>query len=634
MTILGSSVFTGTNGAAWGSEWTVGQSTGASAATIDSNRGKIQLSQAGSYTDRRTELLNGVSSTANIILEGTVEFPNLTSENFAQAWVRCGSDVATNGYFFSLSPFYGDVGLFKRVGGTQTDLGSGVAFSWAANTVTNWKIEATGTTIRGKVWTGAEPGTWTISRTDTSHSAGFVGVSLDGGGSTSQVYSCFFDAVTAFDNNAIVIATTIARTATVPTPSMFVNATPTPTTIARTVSMPSPTIAIPNATATPSTIARSVTIPTPTVVAHATVAAASIVPVVSLPTPNLLQREWGPVPEYRVQSRLRDGTYVADLPYRNLQFELGWNRGFGIRFEVPSTHPVISPATLKPGLHEIWVYRNGVLVTAGPLWDIVVSSENASISCNAMSLLDYLDVRLIDTVQYNVVDQTQIAWDLINDSQAHTDGNLYLSAGTLSTGITRSAKWSSFDNKYVLEALIDFSEMNEGFDFYIDPATRTFTALYPRPQRDQGLQLIFPYHFRRYSMQYQGKYIRNRIRVQATEPTFIEAVDTTSRSEYGLRDYADSYKDAGTVTDLTAYASKLRDRRKDVWDYPSVVVNTQVLDIFDPTVIKYGDIVRIQISDGYVQYDRDMRYTTAQISVDKQGAESVVIYLQDTRELE
>lgn len=187
------STFTGTDGNAWSSEWVLGTSTGASTAVLNSNRGRMTLSQAGSYTDRMTQRLVAAGQWADVILRGTVEFPNLTSENFGQAWVRAGTNIQSDGYFLSLSPFYGDVGLFKRVAGTQTQLGTGVAFGWAANTVTSWLIEAVGTTIRAKVWTGSEPGGYTISRTDASHSSGWLGLSLDGGASTSTAYVGFWD---------------------------------------------------------------------------------------------------------------------------------------------------------------------------------------------------------------------------------------------------------------------------------------------------------------------------------------------------------------------------------------------------------------------------------------------------------
>ena len=327
--------------------------------------------------------------------------------------------------------------------------------------------------------------------------------------------------------------------------------------------------------------------------------------------------------DYRIESRLRDGSYIATLPWLNLQYELGWNKTYDLRFTLPLYHEAVTWATLHPGLHEIWCWRNGVLVKAGPLWDANPSSDNASISCGASDIIDYFDVRLIDTVDYAAVDQTAIAWGLIDDSQDKTDGDLGVVAGTLDTGITRSASWKSFDEKYILDALTDFQEMNSGFDFTIDPATRAFHARYPRPQRDNNLRLEYPVSIRKYSVQFMGKYLRNHIRMSATDPTYVDAVDTTSRSTYGLREMGDTYRDAATVTDLTDYASKIRDQRKDVKNYPTVMIDPDIIDIFDSNVLQYGDLVQVVINDGYVNIDEQLRYITAQISVDKQGFEVV-----------
>ena len=435
---------------------------------------------------------------------------------------------------------------------------------------------------------------------------------------------------------ATVAATTKTMSATVfaPTVNTSGNVTISAATIAKSATVFTPTIFLPDARVFASTIAKAKTMVTPTVTASATVTVGTKAMSATVPLPTIMMIEFGDIPLYRVETRLRNGTYVADMPYKNLQFELGWNKAYGIRFEVPMDHPLVTPATLEPGLHEVWVWRNGTVITAGPLWDATVSSESRSISCGAMSLLDYLDVRLIDNVEYNVVAQTTIAWDLIDNSQALTDGNLNIIAGTLSAGVTRSAKWIDFDNKYILEALQDMSDMDEGFDFYIDPATRAFTALYPRPQRDIGLQLTYPHQIRRYSLQIMGKWIRNRVRVTGQDPNYATAVDTSSLSYYGLRDCADSYRDAATVTDLTAFASKVRDKRALPRKYPTCVIDVTDINIFNTNIIKYGDVVRVLINDGYTQFDQDMRYITAQVTVDKQGMETVVLYLQDTRELE
>lgn len=337
--------------------------------------------------------------------------------------------------------------------------------------------------------------------------------------------------------------------------------------------------------------------------------------------------------DYRIESRLRDGTYIASLPFRNLQYEMGFNKPYGIRFDLPLYHDAVQPSTLAPALHEIWVWRNGVAVTGGPLWDVSAASDGATISCGAQSLEDYFDVRLVGDQAYSVVDQTAIAWGLINTSQGLTGGALGIVSGTLGTGITRSATWRKFDNKYVLEAIQDMSEMTSGFDFKIDFSTRAFNAYYPRPQRNNNLTLIYPTHIRRYNVQYLGKYMRNSVNVAGVDPNYQTAIDTTSRTTYGLREYADSYRDAQLVTDLAAYAGKVRDIRKDVKNYPTCVLNADIIDIFDTSIIKFGDLVAVNIQDGYVNINQTMRYAAAQISVDKQGSETVVIYLQDQREL-
>ncbi len=337
--------------------------------------------------------------------------------------------------------------------------------------------------------------------------------------------------------------------------------------------------------------------------------------------------------DYRIETRLRDGTYVQTLPYSNLQYEIGRNKPYGCRFDLPLYHEAVTSSTIQPGLHEIWVWRNGSLVKAGPLWDVVPSSSTGKLNCNAMDILDYFDTRLTHAQTFSAVDQTAIAWGLINYTQGLTNGGLGVVSGTLGTGITRSATWKDYDNKYILEAITDISQMTSGFDFDITPSTRAFNAYYPRPQTNRNLKLYYQQHIRHYSVQYWGKYMRNAVQVQGVEPNLSVAIDTTSRSTYGLREYADSYRDAQLITDLNNYASKIRDQRKDVKAYPSISLHQDFIDIFDTNVIQLGDLLGVVIQDGYVNIDTTLRYETAQISVDKQGSESIVLYLQDQREL-
>lgn len=187
--------FTGTNGAAWsGTYWTTAKRSGASASTIDTNRGKQALSTSGNYTDYETQRhLNG--NVQDGMLEGTINWPT-DNEQFNQIWFRGESALQNNGYFFSIEPSYNNIRFYKRVGGTQTALGSNTAFTLAAGTTYNWKVEWTGSTLRAKVWTGSEPGAWTVSITDTSFTAaGHSGLGTDGG-LAATAYTVFWDDVT------------------------------------------------------------------------------------------------------------------------------------------------------------------------------------------------------------------------------------------------------------------------------------------------------------------------------------------------------------------------------------------------------------------------------------------------------
>lgn len=187
--------FTGTNGAAWSSTyWTTAKRTGASASTIDTNRGKQVLSTSGNYTDYETQRhVNG--NIVDGMLEGTINWPT-DNEQFNQIWFRGESALQNNGYFLSIEPSYNNVRFYKRVGGTQTALGTNTAVTLNASTTYNWKVEWTGTTLRCKVWTGAEPGTWLVSITDSSFTAaGHSGIGTDGG-LAAIAYTVFWDNVT------------------------------------------------------------------------------------------------------------------------------------------------------------------------------------------------------------------------------------------------------------------------------------------------------------------------------------------------------------------------------------------------------------------------------------------------------
>lgn len=111
---------------------------------------------------------------------------------------------SSNNYWLQLSYDTGsfiDVSLGKTVAGADTTFGATANFiGYTAGGITHAKIEATGTTIRGRVWQGgAEPATWVQSTIDGAFTVGFAGVSsrYDTGNTNA------LSQVVAFDNASV-----------------------------------------------------------------------------------------------------------------------------------------------------------------------------------------------------------------------------------------------------------------------------------------------------------------------------------------------------------------------------------------------------------------------------------------------
>jgi hypothetical protein len=286
MTTLASSTFTGTTGDPFPAEWTNARTTSGSTSTIDANRGKQVTSAVGGYTDYRTDRLN-FGTTTNGTLTGTVMVPT-TGEAYPQIWFRGDTTLGVNGYFFSLEPSGSRVQFYKRVSGVQSAIGSSTSFTFAGGTVYNFKVQWFGTTLRAKIWETTEPGSWTVTTTDSSHSsAGSVGVGIDGG-DPAIARTVFWDDIVLDDNNVTVTPSSVPAPATVPTPVVSIGHTVPPSAVACVVVAPVPTITTnTNATATPAAAPVAVTVPAPTVLAPDAVVqplTAAVVAGVPLPT--------------------------------------------------------------------------------------------------------------------------------------------------------------------------------------------------------------------------------------------------------------------------------------------------------------------------------------------------------------
>lgn len=338
-------------------------------------------------------------------------------------------------------------------------------------------------------------------------------------------------------------------------------------------------------------------------------------------------------PVYRVESRGRDGSLFGELPFRDLQFEVMMNKPSDFRFKVPMREG-ITKEILEAGLHEIWIWRNDALVKAGPLWNVSPNSGEGDMNCSGTDLLDYFDVLRVNAyAKYAAMDQFDVVEQLLITAQAQAGGDYRITGPTNSSGIVVNRLYQESDGKYVLEAVTDIANEADGFDFWVDPASRRFMAFYPRLSRDLGLRLEYPAGIKSYSANYFGKWMRNDVKLLGPYNRTATAIATTSRTTYGLRQLVESYTDAPDPTALNAKASYTRDLRQAVKVSPNISLEPSYLNIFDSNTVRLGDMIQVVIDDGYVQFNEKLRLIGFQVTVGQPGQESVVLYFNDDREV-
>lgn len=336
---------------------------------------------------------------------------------------------------------------------------------------------------------------------------------------------------------------------------------------------------------------------------------------------------------FRLEARKPDGTYLATLPARNIQGEWWWNKVKQLRFELPLYHNVVTRANVDPGKTEVQLYRNNVKIFTGPLWDVTASSGDAKLSCSCESIESYLDLRRIDTdLRYVSQAGDQVMWDLINRAQTGTDAALYITQGTLQAAPAQTATYLRSDAGFYGDAVSKLADDTSlGFDWEID-ADRKLQIYYPRPQVASRSKLVYGQSVTAYSVQVQGKWEANDIVYRGdTGVRSDPVIDTAKRAEYGLRQLADNDNKVKLVATATQRAQRLLSLHRDVRETPSITLRAEI-NPFEGD-IWMGQTADVIINDYWAQYNQTMRLDGFQLSVGKQGSETVVLYMTDLREV-
>ena len=184
---------------------------------------------------------------------------------------------------------------------------------------------------------------------------------------------------------------------------------------------------------------------------------------------------------------------IAELPLTGVSFtqqlnQAGTLQGHLLLSGMTTAQFNVNESTI-PAKTAVYVDRDGVLVWGGVIWNRTYNSAQQRVIISAREFESYFERRRItQTVDFDQVDQLEIARTLIDDAQLVPYGDIGVITGSETSGILVDRVYYDYELKGVYPAIQDLSRAEDGFDFNIqvsyDPITeepiKTLILGYPR----------------------------------------------------------------------------------------------------------------------------------------------------------
>jgi hypothetical protein len=355
----------------------------------------------------------------------------------------------------------------------------------------------------------------------------------------------------------------------------------------------------------------------------------------SSPYGGVLEYEFIPIPPevhvYRVVIADRFGVPLDEVPAKNLQFSYILDSPGSVSFRLPLRHFKTTYDTLQP-LHEVFVYRDQLLVWGGYLWTVVASKSDSSVLFGGEGWFSWLlKKRYIDADKvYTNQEQFDIAWDLINFTQSKTDGNLGIVRATVDPSLVlRSRTYNGYERKNLGEALQELAAVDNGFDFEITSDKRWVTY-YPNKGIAQGTIFELDKNIQGLSWNLDATPTANEVTAigsgsGATTLTSV-ATDTSQRFLQGLMQDSVAFPDVLEQATLDSHAVEELRLSKVIRDSPQISLVTQ-----DPPFGSYsvGDSITLKAQAGYININKQYRITSITVQVSNEGKETVELFFDE-----
>ena len=334
---------------------------------------------------------------------------------------------------------------------------------------------------------------------------------------------------------------------------------------------------------------------------------------------------------YKVIVKDASGNNVGEFEkFRNLKFGKKLNNFGECSFEVPANDSKVSQL-IALRVYSVWIYREGTLLWAGEQairqGDLDDRGDNwATIVC--YDWLEQLNSRYTVAEQiYTFQSGSDIVWDLIDQTQQDTNGDLGITQGTLEESTWRE---KTYTNQNIMDAIVNLANLLDGFDFQINNSKVFSISNFIGIDRSDTIVLEYGTNVKsvRITEDFSKPSTRAIILGQTDEVTDqvrLERNDATQQTAYGLREYTQSVMEVSEVATLEATGDAVL--RK--YGSPLLKVSVDIVRSTTPTIEDFslGDIIRVKIKSGIYNIDENFRVFEWTVSYDTDNTETLSLVL-------
>ncbi len=289
------------------------------------------------------------------------------------------------------------------------------------------------------------------------------------------------------------------------------------------------------------------------------------------------------------------GAKIEEFPADGVKYGFRHNRPGAISFTLPLDHEKTIQANIEEGVHEVVVEREGTVAFVGPVLTVKEDDQANTLGIGGEGLMAHLRrMHVTDLLSFSVStdDQFDIARGLIEHHQNKGGGNFGIDTTAVTTsGRKRDRTYLREAQKNIYDAIVELSEVDDGFDFDFNPLDRKFDLFYPRRGRRRTDIVFDRRNIRRFERSRDATGQGSHIIGQFADELIVTAQDSGAVAKYGLTQRIITHKDVSVVATATDHVTDAARVWKDVPNLIVLTVNTT-----DPQVFTYepGDEVKVK----------------------------------------